>query len=212
MRKNPQVLVLGLLVLAGAIALVSYLTGPGRGADRLASSGDPQERLKAVEASGGDRSEAASERLSQLSRDSDLRVARGAVRALADNRTDRNRELLMEIMEDKSRRGRVRGEAAATLGEYEGTDFRVLTNALRDPDKDARAGAAKGLVRLRKPEAVPELYRALSDPDPEVRMWAISAINKVVVIRFNYDAGKPPGSQVKQIEYIGQLLRQRGLL
>ncbi len=78
-----------------------------------------------------------------------------------------------------------------------------------DPSGEARAGAAKGLARLRKAGAMGQLVKALEDPDRRVRLWAITALSRITALRFIYYARKDPASQQQNIARIKQQLRQR---
>ncbi|HII76267.1 MAG TPA: HEAT repeat domain-containing protein [Methanolinea sp.] len=51
----------------------------------------------------------------------------------------------------------------------------ALGNAIRDQDKNVRLEAVKALGALRAREAAPILYRAISDPDEEVRWESVLA-------------------------------------
>ena len=103
-----------------------------------------------------------------------------------------------------------RGAAAAALGECPEVDVRVLTRAmLSDSDAQARAGAAKGLARRRDKATLPQLVQALEDPDPRVRLWAITAIRRITAFHFKYDAARAPEQQRDEIAFITQTLQQR---
>ncbi len=204
----------GFAALVVAVTAVLWLVhGAGGGASDLAKSADPEERHKAVERLRGRSSEAARRTLRLLSRDPDRWVAVRAIRALGEDRSEANRRALTEMVTDRDLSARARGEAAATLGSFKDADPTVLTQALTsDPNAEARAGAAKGLVRMRNPKAIPELVRALEDRDPRVRIWAITAIHKMIARRFPYDAKLPPERQRGEIERIKAYLRRCGVL
>jgi HEAT repeat protein len=66
----------------------------------------------------------------------------------------------------------------AALETYPDTTVLVLIEGLRNPDIRLRRAAAAGLVRF-GPDArpaLPELRRALSDPDQDLRIAAAEAI------------------------------------
>lgn len=166
--------------------LVALMGGPSDEAIRLAASGEPDDRLEAVGEFRGDSSDAARRMLVKLARDANAHVARSAVRAIDEMDT------LSRIAQDREFPASARGVAAARLGRYEGTAPCLLTNMLaKDPAVEVRAGAARGLSRLRKHETIPELVAALEDPSSDVRLWAITAIHSMIVCRFPYDATLP---------------------
>ena len=65
---------------------------------------------------------------------------------------------------------------------------------------------------MRNPKAIPELVAALEDPDERVRIWAITAIHKMIARRFPYDAKLPPERQRHEIDRIKDYLRRCGAL
>jgi hypothetical protein len=195
-----------------AIAVVAgllwYLHSRDGAAQELAGSSDPNDRGRAAERLRGRRSDAALRTLRSLSKDKDKWVAIKAVRAIGDDRSAYARDALVEILQDKEANASARGEAASTLGKFKDADPQVLTHALTsDPAPEARAGAAKGLRRMRKPETIPQLVQALEDGDPRVRTWAITAIHKMIARRFPYDARKSPQAQRQEINRIKAYLR-----
>jgi HEAT repeat protein len=202
---------------AGLIAVVAlllwYLDSRDGSARMLAQSSDPAERKQAVERLRGRKSSAARKTLALLSRDTDKWVAIKAVRTLGEDGSEDSRRTLEQIVRDRNLKAGARGEAAAALGRYKNADPKVLTQALiGDPNGQARAGAAKGLMRMRKPETLPELVQALEDPDAKVRIWAITAIHKMIARRFPYDARKPPQTQQREIQRIRDYLKSCGVL
>lgn len=200
-------------LVAAVTVLLWLLDAGGEGASDLAKSADPRDRQQAVERLRGRGSDAARRTLRLLSRDPDKWVAVRAIRALGEDRSEANRKALAEMAADRGLSGRARGEAAATLGNFKDADTAVLTQMLAgDPNAEARAGAAKGLVRMRNPKAIPELVAALEDPDERVRIWAITAIHKMIARRFPYDAKLPPERQRHEIDRIKDYLRRCGAL
>jgi HEAT repeat protein len=204
----------GFVALVVVVAVVLWcIDGGVAGARKLAKSADPQERHKAVERLRGRSSDAARQTLRLLSRDPDRWVAVRAIRALGENHSEANRRALVAMVTDRDLSARARGEAAATLGSFKDADPTVLAQALTsDPNAEARAGAAKGLLRMRNPKAIPELVQALEDRDPRVRIWAITAIHKMIARRFPYNAKLPPARQRQEIERIKAYLRRCGVL
>jgi HEAT repeat protein len=211
--KNSKLLGLGagfaVFVLAVSVLLWYVAQGVGAAED-LAGSSDPNDRKQAVERLRGKKSVAARRVLSALSKDTDKWVAIRAVRTLSENRGADSRDLLEKIVQDRSYNPSARGEAAAELGKFKNVDPALLTRALiGDTNAETRAGAAKGLTRLRKPET---LVKALEDKDARVRIWAITGIHKMIARRFPYDARKPPHTQRQEILRIRQYLKSCNVL
>jgi len=213
-RNRIVLLVTGFSVLVAAVTGLAWiLNDPDAGAVDLATSTDAEDRHKAVERLRGRGSDAARRTLRLLSRDPDKWVAIRAVRALGQDRSRAGRETLAEIIRDGDLAAPTRGEAAATLGTLPDADSGILTEALvRDPKPEVRAGAAKGLLRMRNPKTLPQLVRALEDRDERVRIWAITAIHKMIARRFPYNAKLPPGRQRNEIRRIQAYLRRCGAL
>lgn len=204
--KGKRVIILGVIAAALAVVAVVIYRPANRGD---ANSSDPDDRLAAVLNLTGQTGEGAAGTLRRLSRDVEPRVAVAAVRAIAADKHDRNRQVLSEIVA-KAERGAVRGAAAAELGGFPQTDARILIDVLAgDPSSEARAGAAKGLSRLRKGDAMDQLVKSLEDPDRRVRLWAVTALSRITALRFIYYADRDPASQQQNIARIKQQLRQR---
>lgn len=197
-------------ILALAVIVMAWQAGAfGTSASSLARSAKPEDRQAAIEALAKSRSSAASEMLSALAADKDPQTATMAVRALGEQQTDQNRDALNRIIDDKGLRPAVRSEAAYTMGRFKDAASAVLTKTLASEENpEVRAGAAKGLAKLEMPSTIPQLSAALEDPSPEVRRWAITAIHRMIVRRFPYDADKPPETQQEVIKRIRDYLRQ----
>jgi HEAT repeat protein len=197
-----------ILALAGVVAAWHagiFATSAGN----LAGSDKPEDRQAAIATLATAGSSAASETLSALAADKDPATATLAVRALGERQTDQNHDALKRIISDKSLPPAVRSEAAYTMGNFTKADPAVLTKALAaEEDPEVRAGAAKGLAKLEMPSTIPQLSVALEDPSPEVRRWAITAIHRMIVRRFPYDADKPPEDQQDVIKRIRDYLKQ----
>jgi HEAT repeat protein len=197
-----------ILALAGIVA--AWQVGAfGTSASTLARSANPEDRQAAIAALAKTRGQAASKMLTTLAADKDPGTAILAVRALGDQQAPENRDVLNRIIADKGLPKLIRSEAAYTMGTFKDADPAVLTNTLAtDADPEVRAGAAKGLAKLEMPSTIPQLSAALEDPSPEVRRWAITAIHRMVVRTFPYDADKPPETQQDIIKRIRDYLRQ----
>ena len=204
-----------LIVVAGALTALAgvmwYWYGYGGRAASQAASDDPTVRLGAAQTLRGRSSGLAQETLRSLSGDPEPKVAIEAVRSLSAD-ADANHDVLRRILQE-SPDGRIRGEAAAALGNSARTEPSLLTSALADdPDPLARAGAARGLARLREPAALSALVDALEDESAAVRIRAITAIGKIIGLRFEYDAKAPAAQRAAQARTVRRLLRQRGLI
>lgn len=200
-------------ITAVATALSWYFGGLGGDALRLAESADRTDRLKAVDMLRHRTDQAALDALFRLCSDGDLRVAVTAVWAIGEIRTQRSGELLARVLCDKGRHGRIRGEAAESLGRFKDIDPAVLTDALaRDGDWRVRAGAARGLRHLRKVKTMGSLFRALSDSRQEVRREVIQTMNTMMVRRFGYHPELPADKQPRVMGEIEAHLKQANVL
>lgn len=182
-------------------------------------SDDIAKRLTGVEGLRRSDKSSARQALINLARDPDGRVGFQAVKAMGENRDERTYEALLDICRDSQVTPNVRGAAFAALGHYEQTHFDTLTGPLlADEEPLVRAGAARGLshkLKWDRPEgrvAIPDLYKALYDPDPLVRGWAITAICKMTITRFNFNATKPPKAQKEKLEFIEAYLKRNGYM
>jgi plasmid stability protein len=197
-------------ILAMTLVIVVWRAGAfGTSTASLARSDKPEDRQAAIEALAKSRSSTATEALSALAADKNPVTAMMAVRALAEQQTPENQTVLKRIITDKQLKPAIRSEAAYNIGKFKDADPAVLTQTLAsDENPDVRAGAAKGLARLEMPSTIPQLSAALEDPSPEVRRWAITAIHRMIVRRFPYDADKPPETQQDTIKRIRDYLKQ----
>lgn len=198
------------------VALVTvvfwYIDSRGGDALALADSAKRDDRLKAADKLAKKSSTAARRALAKLAKDRDKWVAIRAIRSLGSRRDGGTQEVLGEIVRDKKIRGRLRGEAAAELGVFQDSAPILVDALVTEKDPEVRAGAAKGLSRMRDPKTIPQLVRALEDRDHRVRLWAITAIHKMIARRFGYNARMSPESQRKEIERIKAYLRKCGAL
>jgi len=206
--------VIGFVALTVVAAALCWRFG-GRGGDamRLAKSADRDDRLKAIDMLRGRTDRPGLETLFRLCSDGDLRVAVTAVWALGECRAPRSRELLGQVLSEKGRHGRIRGEAAEALGKFKGTEPAVLTGALaQDGDWRVRAGAARGLRHLHEVKTMGPLFRALSDAHEEVRRETIQTMNTMMVRRFGYRPELPAEKQTNVMREIEAYLKQAGVL
>ena len=197
---------LGLTVVLAIVAAIIYWPGGGD-----PDSSDPDQRLAAARALEGKTDEASVAVLRRLSNDRETRVVLAAVSSIKRGRTaERNRKALVTILAE-SDSPVARSAAATALGHCPEVDVNVLTAVLsnRREDPIVRAGAAKGLAGRRDGKSIPRLVDALEDPDPRVRLWAITAIGRMTALRFDYDAARPPAEQREKIRHIRETLIAR---
>ena len=193
------VLRVGLIVLVGLIVGVVVLYWPVHADPK---SSDMHERLTAINDLIGSRDQGVLDTLGELAGDAEPRVAKAAIRAIG-SRGDEAGRLKLEQIAAKSKIGELRGAAAAELGNFTKTDYRLLTDILlKDKDPKARAGAAKGLKRLHNHAALGLLVEALSDTDADTRCNAHEAIGATTAIRFKFDALASPETRDEQIAEI----------
>ena len=225
-----QGILVGVLVALLVATVIVYL--PGGEGDPYSS--DPEERLAAIRSLAGNTDDESLKILRHLSDDSDRRVAFAAVKAIGKGAaSESNREVLLDVLSN-STSSVARSAAAAALGMCPGADLRRLTETmLKHEDPMVRAGAAEGLAKLpgkadnrsgskrpdksRRPDRetvkarlkiiLPPLIEALSDADPRVRMWAITAIKRNTGMRFDYKANIDPAGQRDKIQAIENTLR-----
>lgn len=165
-------------------------------------SSDMHERLTAVGELVGRGDQESLDTLDELVSDTELRVAKAAIRAIGSRRDEAGRLKLVQIVA-KNKHGVLRGTAAAELGNYEKTDYRLLTDMLlNDKAPQARAGAGRGLKRLHSAAALDSLVKALTDPDAETRRNAYEAIGAATGRWFEFDAAAPIETQAENIATI----------
>jgi len=124
--------------------------------------------------------------------------------------SDENRRLqgMLASSDDNARR-----EALLALGKLDDTDPKLLTDVLADdPAPDIRAAAARGLSRLRSQQAIPQLFHALSDEDLQVRIWAITALNKTCGGKFVFTPEAPLEERQTDLANIRTRLTYWGVL
>ena len=193
------------LVLAVALTVQYW---PEASADPKSS--DLHERLKAVSQLADRSDDESFEIVVELTDDPELRVARSAVRIIASRLTKASEAKLKDIAVE-SKRGALRGAAAAGLGYYKDTDCRLLTGMLlNDKDPAARAGAAKGLARLGDRAAIGDVLKAMADPDLAVRQNSYEALGKLTARWFMFspaDAEQTRDAQLKKIRRLIVSLR-----
>jgi hypothetical protein len=145
------------LLLAAAVSAGAGWVYDRRGGSALrrASSSDAAERMDAAAELAGKAGDAAREQLVALVRDRSAGVALCAIRSLGSRQTSANRDALTTLLSDGQLAPERLAEAAATLGKFKSADPKPLVTKLNGhKDARVRAGAAKGLSRLRNPKAI----------------------------------------------------------
>lgn len=205
-KKLPMALGgIAVLVIAGRLFF-------GGGDDASLTSSDPVKRLVAMESLLKENTDAARARLRSMTQDDDPRVIMQSLRGMGINRDEANRRQL-ETFAFESPRPEYRREALAALGQYQNVSVSHFTQVLAgDRDPQARAGAAQALARRADRSTIPAMYKALSDPDARVRVWAITGIKEITFITFIYEAALPPAEQREVIVQIGQWLQKNGYM
>lgn len=214
MSQRTKWIISSVLIFFAVVFAVRAMWG-GEDIDELADSKDENDRLQAVLILQQDQSDSA-EMLGRLAGDSSPQVAMQAITAMGRHRTNGHRRKLTQII-GAERNPAVKGAAAAAIGHYKETTVGELTQLMgRSENRQVRVGAAKGLARLarhNRKTTGPALVAALRDPDPEVRIWAITGIYHLCSHKFpGYDAAKDPRDQAGVISFIERELREKGLI
>jgi HEAT repeat protein len=193
----------GLITLVAMIVGVVLMYWPSS-ADP--NSSDMNERLIVVSEKVGSSDKEDLDILVKLAGDAELRVAKAAIRAIG-SRSDEASRLELERIATKNENGELRGTAAAEVGKFQKTDYRLLTGILLD-DKDpkARRGAARGLKRLHNAAAMKSLVKALGDTDCDTRRNSFEAIGAATAIRLQFNAMASLDTRNKQIAEIKRRL------
>ena len=189
----------------GLITIVALIVGlvvqwwPSRADPK---SPDMHVRLAAVSELVCSSGQASLDTLGELVGDTEPRVAIAAIRAIGSRRDEESR-LKLEHIATKNKNGVLRGMAAAELGDFKKTDYRLLTDILlNDKSPDARAGAARGLKGLRNLAAVDSLVKALTDPYAGTRRNAYEAIGATTAGSFTFNPAASPETQAENIARI----------
>ena len=180
--------------------------------ESAASSDEAARRIAAARELADRDSDAARNLLLRMIDDSNPAVASQAVESLGIHRDPARREVVAQVLAERHRPVQVRAMAAATYGRFDHADPAPLIDVLGSGDDPlVRAGAARGLTRLRDPRSLPALVRTLEDGDQRVRLWAISAIHNMTTRRFPYDAAIAPAQQREVIQRIKDYMRSGGI-
>jgi len=143
----------------------------------ILSDRDARVRAHAITALGRLRDPSVSPLLKKFLKDTDPGVRVAALRGMFRNKGHLEPNLLLQFMSDESTW--VRRKVATLLGwtQTEGV-FPVLTELSRDPDSTVRQAALLSLITLYSEEGEDRLIEAAGDPDPALRKWAISMLEK----------------------------------
>jgi HEAT repeat protein len=125
---------------------------------------DPGVKIAAADALGPLGDPMTVEPLTALMGDEDAGVRQAAVRALSARGGVRVVEPLIAALQDRD--PGVRSVAAQA----------VYRRMMTDPDQDARRATATALGRLKAPDAVEPLVKAIMDPDETVRVAAVKSL------------------------------------
>ena len=193
-----------LAVLVAILAVIVWTANCADSADP--NSSDLHERLAAISQLDGRTDAESLNTLTKLAGDSEIRVAKSAIRMMGGRKDQAARQKLLHIVEN-SEVGDIRGTAAAELGNFKKTDSGLLTAMLLD-DKDpkARAGAAKGLRRLHDHASKEALIKALGDRDAETRLNAHEALGALTGRWFKFDAYASEKIRTAQIAAIMKMV------
>jgi len=144
------------------------------------SDRNPEVRLQALSSLIKFRNPSVCPFLKKYLKDTDPRVRVTALRGLFyyyNESIDLN--LLLQLLSDES--SWVRRKVATLLGwtHREGA-FPILTEMSKDPDSNVRKAALFSLVTLYPDESENRLMEAAIDPDPTLRQWARSTLEKMI--------------------------------
>jgi HEAT repeat protein len=156
------------------------------------------EGLRELAKRGGDADVA---RIAEAVGHQDTMVASEAVRSLGSMRQAKAAEALKRVASTE-RRPEVREEAVLQLGrQTEGDPLVLLRRVVRsDPDPRVRAAAATSLGHMKSLADVPLLVEvAETDADPMVQARAVGAIERMIGLKFGYEAKDPPEERAKAV-------------
>jgi HEAT repeat protein len=186
----------GLAVCPALAVIVAAMAGCSEPSEQLTSS-DPTVAISALRACRTEAGDEVVERVARVVARPDTRVATEAVRSLGRMRTPRAVRALVRIAHSANeRRPAIRREAVVQLGRRRKNPEAVaaIEQAVQaDPDPHVRAVAATSLGWQRSMDHVPLLVEvAEADADPMVQACAVSAVERLVGIRFRYDPHATP--------------------
>jgi len=196
--------------LAAWLALAAAATaGCSEPAEQLASP-DQAVIIEALRACRNETRDEVAEKVARVVARPDTRVASEAVRSLGRMRSRRAVRALAHIAGGaRERRSTIRREAVVQLGrrrEDPEAAAAIRQAVQTDPDPHVRAAAATGLGWRRSPAEVPLLVEvAESDADPMVQACAVSAVERVVGLRFRYDPHASPDARRRVLARIREM-------
>ncbi len=183
----------GVVVVFVAVAVAMFADSKDHSEADLESD-DPTKRMAALSALGKERTESAGDTVAQYMSDSDTRVAAHAVYTLGRMQDKRHLKQLKQTLTDN--RPALREAAVVAVARINAREDPkpVVDTLKRDESSKVRAAAASALGQEFVIDAVPQLVDALSDPSEQVRRKAISAINRILGRKINYDPAASPNS------------------
>lgn len=145
----------------------------------ILSDRDPRVREQAISSLIKFRSSAVSPWIKKCLRDSDPGVRIAALRGMFKNRGPIDLNILLQFLSDES--AWVRRKVATLLGwtPMEGV-LPILTALSKDQDSKVRQAALFSLITLYPEESEDRLVEAMSDPDPDLRKWARSTLERMI--------------------------------
>jgi len=196
--------------IAAWLALAAIATaGCSEPSEELASP-DQAVAIEALRACRDDTRDEVAAKVARVVARPDTRVASEAVRSLGRMRSRGAVRALAHIAGGASeQRGAIRREAVVQLGRRreDPEAAEAIREAVRtDPDPHVRAAAATGLGWRRSPAEVPLLVEvAETDADPMVQACAVSAVERVVGLRFRYDPHDPPDARRRALARVREM-------
>jgi len=145
----------------------------------ILSDRDPEVRAQALRSLIKFRSPVVSPLLRKYLRDSDARVRISALRGMFQFQEKIDLNIFLQFLSDESTW--VRRKLATLLGwaQIEGT-LPVLKELSKDVDSIVRRAALFSLLTLYPEESENLFIEAMADPDPELRKWAKTTLEKIL--------------------------------
>lgn len=132
-----------------------------------------------------------SQKLAQLARHADARVAAEAVVASARLEGSRAMPVIEYAVKDARPEVRAAGANAFALLRDVASVQQMNVLLAKDPAPEVRQAAAKALGQVDRWDGVKQLVAALDDGDPAVRAAALRSIEKIMGMRFEFNPMGP---------------------